>query len=515
MELIIDSIFLLPTVVTHAWPDDQTDSLVTSLSNQQNVATQIKVVDNENNNDCAVTANLMQPMCINSKLHKDSSNLHKVPSQVEECNALALNVSSNKSKKLAVQLENECNYVVYDTDNNPQNDHALFNEENDLVLASYPLEPKDLCTLLPSGIDDSLKKKGKYSGINKETISKTRLKKEKFLKENSRMNNDFAKEVTSNLLYIELTKGTFVDPTHLEDVFEPKIKETDTKHLSRKLTSCNNQTPGKKKKLKQHKDVYTGIPQLLSLGLYDDIKASIEDAQSYKGASKVVIRYHEGSLFYEQDNNEKDEPNKSRDPSRNIDKNQNISANQLKYESGKYDASLNDLDENSRCIDRRAFAGMQYAIRKELDKTLQKNEIQNNSQETVLQPNDSKGDSKGNLDEEKRLKSNPSLKMTNGVTEDKVCRPEECSTQPESQKNIKELKDMLKMKTCVLPCKCGSELHNQATCSKMNIGEKIVIDSEEACQSDAEVDVDELRRFENDRRQEETAVMDLGKSLRQ
>ena len=508
-----NSIFLLPTIVTHAWPDDQTDSLVNSLSNQQNVLTKIKMVDNENNNDCAVTANLMQPICINSKLPEDSSNLHKVPSQVEETNDLVLDFASNKSKKLAGQLENECNFKVYDTDNNPHNDHALFNEENDLVLATYPIEVKDVCTLLPLGIVDSWKKIDNYSSTNKETISKKRLKKETFLKEKSRMNNDFAKEVTSNLLYIEQTKDTFVEPTHLEDIFEPKIKKKDTKSLNRKLTSCNNQTHGKKKKLKQHKDVCPGIPQLLSLGLYDDIKASIEDAQSYKGASKIVIRYHEGSLFYEHDNNEKDEPNKCRGPSRNLDKNQNISANQFKYEAGKYDACLNDLDTNSRCIDRKAFAGMQYAIRKELDKTLQQNEIQDNSQETVLQPNNSKCDPKGNSDE--RLKSNRSMKMTNGVTEDKDCRAEELGIQAETQRGIKELKDMLKMKTCVLPCKCGSELHNEATCSQMNICEQIVINSDEACQSEAEVDVDELRQFANDRLQEETAVMDLGKSLRQ
>ena len=65
IELSISSIitknfiFLLPAIVTHAWPDDQTDSLVNSLSNQQNVSTKIKMVDNENNNDCAVTANLI------------------------------------------------------------------------------------------------------------------------------------------------------------------------------------------------------------------------------------------------------------------------------------------------------------------------------------------------------------------------------------------------------------------------------------------------------------------------
>ena len=166
-------------------------------------------------------------------------------------------------------------------------------------------------------------------------------------------------------------------------------------------------------------------------------------------------------------------------------------------EYGRIVLYLTDLDTNSGCIDRRAFAGMQYAIRKELDKTLQKNEIQNNSQETVLQPNDSKGDPKGNSDE--RLKINPSMTMMNGVTEDKDCLPEECSTPPESQSGIKELRDMLKLKTCVLPCKCGSELHNEATCSQMNIGETIVINSEEACQSEAEVDVGELRQYAKER----------------
>ena len=502
-------ICLLHTIVTHAWSDDQTDSLVKGLSNQQNVSTQTKVVHNENNNDCAKTANLILPICINSKLHEDSSDLHKMPSQVKESNDLVLDIASNKSKKLAGQLENECNFIVYDTDNSPHNDH----EENDLVLATNPIEVKDFCTLLPSGIVDSLKKKNNYSGTNKEPHSKKRLKKETFLKEMSRKNNDLAKKVTSNLLYIEQAKGAFVEPTHLKDIFEPKLKVTDTKRLSKKLTSCNNQTLGRKKKLKQHKDLCPSIPQLLSLGSYDDIKASIEDAQSYQGASKVVIRYHEGSLFYEHDNNEKGEPNECRGPSRYLDKNQNISAKRLKYESGKYDACLNDLDTNSRCIDRRAFAGMQYAIRKELDRTLQKNEIQNNFQETVLQPNDFKCDPKGNSDE--RLQSNPSIKMTNGVTEDKDCRAEELGTQAETQRGIKELKDMLKMKTCVLLCKCGSELHNEATCSQMNICEQIVINSDEACQSEAEVDVDELRQFANDRLQEETAVMDLGKSLRQ
>ena len=471
------------------------------------------MVNNENNNDCAVTENLTRHVCNNSKQHEDSSHLHKGPSQVEEGKGLALDLSSNKCEKLAVQLENECNYEVYDTDNNPHNDGALFNEENNLVMATYPLELKDFCNLLPSGIVDNLKKRDDYSDNNKETISKTRLKKEKFLKENSRMNNDFAKEVISNLLYIEPTKGTFVEPTNLNDIFEPKLKETDTKCLSKTFTSCNKQTLGKKKKMKQHKDLCPSIPQLLSLGLYDDIKASIEDAQPYQEASKVVIRYHEGSLFYEHNNNKKGKPNECRGPSRNLDKNQNISAKRLKYESGKYDACLNDLDTNSGCIDRRAFAGMQYAIRKELDKTLQKNEIQNNSQETVLQPNDSKGDPKGNSDE--RLKSNPSMTMMNGVTEDKDCRPEECSTPPESQSGIKELQDMLKLKTCVLPCKCGSELHNEATCSQMNIGETIVINSEEACQSEAEVDVGELRQYAKERLQEETAEMDLGKSLTQ
>ena len=457
----------------------------------------------------------MLPICINTKVHEDSSNLHKVPSQVEEAIDLVLDVTSKKSKKLAVQLENECNFMVHDTDNNPQNDHALFNEENDLVLATYPIEIKDFCTLLPTGIVDSLKKKDDSSGTSKETISKKRFKKETFLKEKSRMNNDFAKEVTSNLLYIEQTKGTFVEPTHLKDILEPKIKVTDTKRIGRMLTSCNKQTLGKKKKRKQHKDLCPGIPQLLSLGLYDDIKASIEDAQSHRKVSKVVIRYHEGSLFYEHNNNEKDVPNKCRGPSRNLDKNQNISAKQLKYEAGKYDACLNDLDTNSRCIDRRAFAGMQYAIRKELDITFHKNEIQKNSQETVLQPNDPNGDSKGNLDEEKRLKSTPSMKMTNGVTEDKDCRPVEGDTHLESQRGIKELKDMLKLKTCVLPCKCGSELHNEATCSQINNGGKSVINSEDVCQSEAEVYVGELRQYANDRLQKETSEIDSGKSPRQ
>ena len=323
------------------------------------------MVHNENNNDCAKTANLILPICINSKLHEDSSDLHKMPSQVKEIDDLVLDIASNKSKTLACQLENECNFIVYDTDNIPHNDH----EENDLVLATNSIEVKDFCTLLPSGIVDSLKKKNNYSGINKEPHSKKRLKKETFLKEMSRKNNDLAKEVTSNLLYIEQAKGASVEPTHLKDIFEPKLKITDTKRLSKKLTSCNNQTLDKKKKLKQHKDLCPSIPQLLSLGLYDDIKASIEDAQSYQGASKVVIRYHEGSLFYEHDNNIKGEPYECRGPSRYLDKNQNISAKRLKYESGKYDACLNDLDTNSRCIDRRAFAGMQYAIRKELDRT--------------------------------------------------------------------------------------------------------------------------------------------------
>ena len=49
----------------------------------------------------------------------------------------------------------------------------------------------------------------------------------------------------------------------------------------------------------------------------------------------------------------------------------------------------------------------------------------------------------------------------------------------------------------------------------MNICEQIVINSDEACQSEAEVDVDELRKYANDMLQEEPGDMDLGKSLRQ
>ena len=127
-----------------------------------------------------------------------------------------------------------------------------------------------------------------------------------------------------------------------------------------------------------------------------------------------------------------------------------------------------------------------------------------------MQTNDCKGDQKDNLDDEKRLKSNPSMKMTNG---DKECPPEERGTQPESQIGIKELKDMLKLKTCVLPCKCGSELHNEATCSQMIIDRKLVSNSEDVCQYEAEVN--QLGKYANDRLHEETAEMDLGKSLRQ
>ena len=219
---------------------------------------------------------------------------------------------------------------------------------------------KDLCTLLPIATFDNLKNTSMLPNERK------KMKNSKQFQTNDNFNDFQAKkdveiDVLSNLLNVgdaeETVKGQHQILFKPSPIIQLSSHDKGKKELNR--NKSKRKCHGKATNVK-----FPILPPLLSLGMYDEINSSLHDKQEDKTSSKLVIKYHEGSLIYEKGQAQHQISAGPNDGTkRSNDK-------QQEYESGKYDEFISCMESN--ILDKMGFANMQYAIRKKLDLDLQK-----------------------------------------------------------------------------------------------------------------------------------------------
>lgn len=264
---------------------------------------------------------------------------------------------TSKSKNLGYLRH----YNVENDRNNYQDFMKPFiNVNMDNEASQHLAKVDNLCKLLPIVTLDNLNE-----GLGP---SNTRIGRKKSSQISTTSLENFEDEVLANLLNIEEETNNKEGSQQLMNKPLSNIKR------SKDVKSSKEQR--KKSSRKKHKQEYPILPQLLSLGVYDNINSSVEDTRDNKRSSKLVVKYHEGSLIYEKNGRPIENPKCDKDSIRN-------SQTPTMYESGKYDEYLTRVEEvakeNSH-VHKLGFSNMQYAIRKELDRTLQTDAVKDSNE---------------------------------------------------------------------------------------------------------------------------------------
>ena len=357
------------------------------------------IVNGGLNDNCFRDDTLGNSLHANSTYQDNISNLFK-KSQTQKEESSISSSDIEKSKSVGNQLAFKRD-VANDNDDNVYYCNNVVHDVNDFKLTTNYSPVQDLCTLLSL---EALNKHGQDDfsiEINKMRKEEKELKDKKNANADFHLGRSFCREKSSGILNIVET----------QKMGQKHSTKTGNTHQKTHKT-------GHKKKRKLNRERFPYLPPLLSLGVYDDINISMEDTLPDKKSSKPIVTYYNGSLIYS-DNKRSDVGAKNGE--KEIKKND---SNHLTYKAGQYDNYLEDQNTSAtktRYSDHTAFAGMQYAIRKELDKALQRDEIKQRIEKPNLESID---DSNSKLHDEKLLIKGESVQNTY-VAE--VMEPKNCT----------------------------------------------------------------------------------------
>ena len=241
---------------------------------------------------------------------------------------------------------------------------------NELELTTNCFQITDLCTLLSLETVESFKTGAFPLNVDKRRKHKAKAE-QKLPKTDLQANLLFSEEKVSGVTHVRETVKR-EEKHNADDYVTHRTKNMlQTKGMSTTSTYFKKQKSRNKRKQKNTKENFPRLPPLLSLGLYDDVNLSMVDAMTDEKCSKPIVTYYKGSLIYQGDTNV------GSIPENRIAGNKKNDLNHFTYEAGKYDHYLSDQNcsgTKTSYFDRMAFAGMQYAIRKELDNALQSND---------------------------------------------------------------------------------------------------------------------------------------------
>jgi hypothetical protein len=311
--------------------------------------------------------------CTNPEIIEDAQKKsHQYSCEKQENNSSVSQSEVKNSESLGKQLSSNCGVanveiVILDHCTNVADKNSI------LELAPNCFEIEELCTLLPLTEFDNTRK-------NRSSIQVIEFKKNNALLQQNKISIadlprpiNFEQEIISSLLGIEETEKIVHKCEYVNNKVHSSTKTSPEKDLRKKKPSVHKLKKLRSKiKRGENDKEFPFLPPLLSLGLYDDIDISVQDFQPNSKYSRPIIKYHEGSLIYgnyepiHKSSNGNKVDTGTTDPSL------------FTYKAGKYNDCISDVDksrEGGNYLNRRDFAGMQYAIRRELDKTLQSEEI--------------------------------------------------------------------------------------------------------------------------------------------
>ena len=325
--------------------------------------------DDEQNNVNHLSKDLVEDPTNNLDtvlFNQNSKNKIKVPKTGEKA-------EPNEIEMIGTSLQDENQHLPHSSTNNRtfeskmvqvESDRNIKCEREDISYLSstmitagiddelnqnYP-KIKDLCTLIP------LKTFEKWD--NDLEVSKTSRKKKKDM---FQVPNDI-----SHIKSVSNDKSNFL-------FINDKMANGLTNNQSVRGLSHVENKKRRRKKLKRNHDQqsFAKFQPLLSLGKFDDINASLNDNSKHKSSSNFVIKYHEGSLIHEVNGKQLENSNSD---------NTEIKTNfekKVYYQCGKYDEYLKrveEIAEENNHIHNLGFSNLQYAIRKELDQVLQRDD---------------------------------------------------------------------------------------------------------------------------------------------